>query len=225
MGSEAMLAPRLPSLFEPAQRDVAMPVMETHDTVAAKSANGFASNEARRAPAGEVLLRSVPDSTPPPVQPTTVREELAARHAASVRPALARGETETHRQAVRPTKLSGNADAAHAVVESRVRHEHVHQHVTPAVRDAGDGALLPPRGAVFSAQPMGRDRQGGEAVRQQTRADRHADGMEHEPVVHVSIGRLEVRAGPVPATASRHQDAPRRNAFDDYLRERGKAPS
>ncbi|HET6554175.1 MAG TPA: hypothetical protein VFG49_11615, partial [Dyella sp.] len=46
---------------------------------------------------------------------------------------------------------------------------------------------------------------------------------EHEPVVHVSIGRLEVRAGPAPTAPARRQETPRHSAFDDYLRERGKA--
>jgi hypothetical protein len=39
--------------------------------------------------------------------------------------------------------------------------------------------------------------------------------------VHVSIGRLEVRAAPTNATAPRHAAAARPSALDDYLRQRG----
>ena len=44
-----------------------------------------------------------------------------------------------------------------------------------------------------------------------------------EPVVHVSIGRLEVRAAPVAATPTRRRDGPQPSSLDDYLRQRGKA--
>jgi hypothetical protein len=41
------------------------------------------------------------------------------------------------------------------------------------------------------------------------------------PEVHVSIGRLEVRAAPMPAVRSPRRDAPAQNGLDDYLRQRG----
>jgi hypothetical protein len=223
MGGEALLAPRVPSLFEPVQRDGRMTAVETREVGAPASTNVYERDEAARAPADEAPLRAVPDSDPTSVQSMPVREEVAALRVAPVRSALARNEREAQPQAMRPVKLPSDAEAARPAVESRIRHEHVHHQVTLSAHDADDGALLPPRGAVFSTQPMGRDRHARETARQQARTDRHPDGMEHEPVVHVSIGRLEVRAGPTSAPTSRHPEAPRRNAFDDYLRERGKA--
>ena len=42
-----------------------------------------------------------------------------------------------------------------------------------------------------------------------------------EPVVHVSIGRLEVRASPAAAPAPPRRDMPAPRSLDDYLRQRG----
>lgn len=41
-----------------------------------------------------------------------------------------------------------------------------------------------------------------------------------ETVVHVSIGRIEVRAAPVASTPSRRREEPRPTRLDDYLRQR-----
>jgi hypothetical protein len=41
-----------------------------------------------------------------------------------------------------------------------------------------------------------------------------------EPVVHVSIGRVELRAS-APSKSTRRQDAPQGTSLDDYLRQRG----
>ena len=43
-----------------------------------------------------------------------------------------------------------------------------------------------------------------------------------EPIVHVSIGRLEVRAMPAAAPPARRREAPQPSSLDDYLRQRGK---
>jgi hypothetical protein len=87
-----------------------------------------------------------------------------------------------------------------------------------------EGSLLVPARSVFrtSSAPAGTGRTGfqaahaGEAMR---------SGGSQEPVVHVSIGRLEVRATPAPGKVAQRQDTPRPSALDDYLRQRGKASS
>jgi len=223
MGGEALLTPRVPSLFEPAQRDVLMPVAETHDTGALKSARVFERDEARRTPTGEVPLRTVPGKVAASHTLEPTQEEGAALRVAPMRSVSAHDRTEASQQVMHPERLLPEAQSMPSVTDSRVRHEHVHQHFTLPAKDADDGALLPPRGAVFAAQSIGVDHQDRAASRRHAHTEHPTNRMEHEPVVHVSIGRLEVRAGPVPASTSRHQEVPRRNAFDDYLRERGKA--
>ncbi|WP_201316528.1 hypothetical protein [Dyella sp. EPa41] len=223
MGGEALLVPRVPSLFEPAQRDVLMPVAEAHGAGSPQPANVFAEDEARRAPAGEAPSRSVPEKLTASRRLEPTQEEAAALRIAPIRSALGRDRTEPSQQLMHPVRASSDAQAIPSVMESRVRHEHVHQHVTLPARDADDGALLPPRGAVFPAQSVGLDHRDRGPSRHTARAEHPPQGVEHEPVVHVTIGRLEVRAGAAPASTPRHQEAPRRNAFDDYLRERGKA--
>ena len=44
-----------------------------------------------------------------------------------------------------------------------------------------------------------------------------------EPVVHVSIGRIELRAT-APSKTIRHRDTPQGGSLDDYLRQRGDRP-
>jgi hypothetical protein len=46
-----------------------------------------------------------------------------------------------------------------------------------------------------------------------------------ESVVHVTIGRLEVRAAPAPAAPPRHSSGPRPTSLDDYLRQRSGGPT
>jgi hypothetical protein len=85
------------------------------------------------------------------------------------------------------------------------------------------GALLPASAPVFAAvraapAPPGRSVAARVAA---ARAEGSAAAMS-EPVVHVSIGRLEVRAAPAAAAPSRRREEPRPSSLDDYLRQRGK---
>ena len=43
-----------------------------------------------------------------------------------------------------------------------------------------------------------------------------------EPVIHVTIGRIEVRAAPAPKGASRERQAAPPVALDEYLRQRAR---
>ena len=87
------------------------------------------------------------------------------------------------------------------------------------------GGLLPAPGKVFAAP---------HALLEPARSGRTATPYAHnaqpggrtgtigEPVVHVSIGRLEVRAAPAAGTLpARRSAGPQPASLDDYLRQRG----
>lgn len=92
---------------------------------------------------------------------------------------------------------------------------------------APGGALLPAPVPVFATTggtpaPV---RPGHAAAMHSTRnaqAD-HGNRAGSEPVVHVSIGRLEVRAAPAAAAPPRRREEAQPSSLDDYLRQRGKA--
>ncbi len=88
---------------------------------------------------------------------------------------------------------------------------------------ADEGMLLPPAQSVFRTPPAPITASGSRSPIGHPATAMPPSGT-HEPVVHVSIGRLEVRATPSPGKAVAHrQDAPRSSPLDDYLRQRGKA--
>lgn len=85
-----------------------------------------------------------------------------------------------------------------------------------------EGSLLTPPQSVFRTPPAQTSTVAGRF--HGAHAGQGAQpATSHEPVVHVSIGRLEVRATPAPAKVAQRQDAPRPSPLDDYLRQRGKA--
>ncbi|MEY2159914.1 hypothetical protein [Rhodanobacter sp. FW106-PBR-LB-2-11] len=49
----------------------------------------------------------------------------------------------------------------------------------------------------------------------------HGGAAASKPAVHVSIGRLEVRAAPPASAPPRRRDGPQPGSLDDYLRQRG----
>jgi hypothetical protein len=82
---------------------------------------------------------------------------------------------------------------------------------------------LPAPAPVFAATITAPARSGGAVAARAAaaRTEGKADAA-GEPVVHVSIGRLEVRAAPVAAASPRRRDGPQPSSLDDYLRQRGK---
>ncbi len=96
----------------------------------------------------------------------------------------------------------------------------------PGTRDAEAGSLpmeppLAPGGAIRTPQGAGeptasKNREGSTASEQGSRAD---DSVRH---VHVTIGRVEVRAvAPEPAARTAAPKRPAALSLDEYLRKRG----
>jgi hypothetical protein len=223
IGGEGMLSPRLPSLFEPA-RDAVMPVMaEAREAGPSAVAATVGAREPARDPVGALPLRQVLGESAPVSRAAPVVEGLPALAVHPVRALATRAETDGGPPA-RPQAASlPGPDARPMARQDGVRHEHVHRFDALPRQDADRGALLPPRNPVFPVPPVAMGYTDRGASRQLGQQGREPGQADHEPVVHVSIGRLEVRAGPAATSASRRQESPRRNAFDDYLRERGKA--
>ncbi|WP_143109317.1 hypothetical protein [Dyella sp. OK004] len=237
IGSDSVLTPRLPSLFEPMQRVAVMPpvqgvqverdrlpvgdeVTETPPmpTSRSRAADAVDPVEARRAPL------SVREQMAPPAQ----HERVAFKEASpSVAPQTARPAeaTQLHTTIIRHTE--------HDVVSRdavRPRQTRLEPASTPPMERSREdqGVLLPPAAPVFAtpvatAAPARRP--------ESSRSAAASSGLPHsetgETTVHVSIGRLEVRAAPAAMTAAtpRRQDAARPSSLDEYLRERGKQTS
>jgi hypothetical protein len=102
--------------------------------------------------------------------------------------------------------------------ETHVLHERT---VIESAHDDRLGVLLPPGGPVFATRHEPAPRPAGAAPRSPAGPFADMPREAREPAVHVSIGRLEVRAAPAGAPAPRRQEAPRPSSLDDYLRQRG----
>ncbi|MGB3461143.1 hypothetical protein [Rhodanobacter lindaniclasticus] len=236
IGGEAALAPRLPSLFEPLQR---APVMAMAD-------EGEAPVRARDT---GPMPPAASATTPPPSPPVPAKELIEARAARTASaeqaplPLPGRAATDTppapmpppraaapvRAMAAEPSRVTPVSERTAATPspvsprESRIapsRHEAAHP-------PTAAGALLPAPAPVFattnglpaSSQP---DRAAAMRRPRDVPAGRESR-TSSEPVVHISIGRLEVRAAPTAAAPPRRRDGPRPSSLDDYLRQRGKA--
>lgn len=235
IGSDATLAPRLPSLFEPLPR---APLMTMAD-------EGEASARVRDAgPMPPAAAAAVPPPRPPlpahgSIEPRTARttpaeqvsSQLPERAPTMAPPAPvppSRAATPARAMIAEPSRATSVPERAQATPPhvspraSRIassRHEAAHP-------PTAVGALLPAPAPVFATTS------GPAAPAQHGRAAalRHPRDMQagresrtsREPVVHVSIGRLEVRAAPAAAAPPRRRDGPQPSSLDDYLRQRGK---
>lgn len=232
VGSEAMmLSPRLPSLFEPAGRGAAAVVEESLQVPAAVPTERTFEPEPADARQSERKTgraeASVPALVPrqakevsgqaAPRERVVVVDErrLPAPHLASPRepsaePVMSRTQSRNDRM---------QAGELQPVRETHILRERIAA-ATP--RDEHIGALLPPAQPVFATRHEPEAR-ATHPARKETQAGALADAPREsrEPVVHVSIGRLEVRAASASAPAPRRQEAPRPSALDDYLRQRG----
>ncbi len=232
IGSEAALAPRLPSLFEPSQR---APTLALGD-------EGEAPVQGREAPAASAAMpaalqvqsphaagpaeRSRASATPTDPAPTSAPAQAVApaqRHTLSS-PALElapRNTPPVERPAVPST--AGHPDTTNS--PSPVPPRHARLAPRPAsVSQPACGSLRPAPVPVFAAPRVGpASAPPGQAVARRAAAAPVASeiGASSEPVVHVSIGRLEVRAVAPTGAASRRRDGPQPSGLDDYLRQRG----
>ncbi|WP_447736818.1 hypothetical protein [Rhodanobacter soli] len=233
IGSETTLAPRLPSLFEPLQR---APIMPPADVGEAPPDRRDAVPAMRAVPV-EAPTSATPASTSarPAAAPVMPIERVAAGPASAATSAARHasappivGERAATPAVDRPAAPSVSVRPAMPASplpvqprQARVAPDRQQTARTPAP----NGVLLPAPAPVFAATLAAPARSGrtvaarAAAARTEGKAD--AAG---EPVVHVSIGRLEVRAAPAAAAPPRRRDGPQPGSLDDYLRQRaGKA--
>ena len=231
IGGETALAPRLPSLFEPLQRTPIVSLAEEGETPSRHSA---------------AATPAAPAAVPAPSTPLDMLAQQTVGRAMPVDsiPASAAVATPLPRDATRPSPVA-SAPVPPPAVERAVapsaatspvgalpsspvppRQTRITVDRHEPLPPPSSGSLLSTPTLVFSTSP------GVPApVRPSTGAARHARATPigarsetaSEPVVHVSIGRLEVRAPPAPAAPTRHREQPRPGSLDDYLRQRGKA--
>ena len=241
LGDEPALSPRLPSWFEPVAAGTATtPAWDSGEAEApgatrqaiAPAEPAAAPPPATRMHAESALAmpaRQAMSSTPPPVQP------FAARRIAPIERELATLEP---RELQRPAKSepAPMPNAARVPSTDVLRPAPVAVPVRVEVAKADvpvraappTGVLLPPTTPVFppaqhgntAREPLTEARARG----RDTAATRRA-APPAEPVVHVSIGRIEVRAAAAPAAApARRREERAAGGLDDYLRQRqGKA--
>jgi hypothetical protein len=231
IGSETALAPRLPSLFEPLQR---APIMSLADAGEAPPPERREAAPAMHAVPVEAPTSAAPASTsarPAAARVAPIERVVAttsASAAASAAPHASAPSTVGERAFTpavdRPAAPSVSARPAMPAPplpvqprQTRVAPDRPETARTPA----SNGALLPAPAPVFAAPRTApvRSERTVAARAAAARTEGKADAAS-EPVVHVSIGRLEVRAAPV-AAAARRREGPQPGSLDDYLRQRG----
>lgn len=230
-----MLEPRLPSLFESPQRAPPMPPpgRELDPEVRSRAASASAA-----APIAAVREEN---ATPPPPQPlfsAAVRVASAAalvvatatdKRAPHLAPLVP--HTERHPRdgnaptaSAAPLRLRERLAASSSLLLQPTILTQIAALIPPP--RAPRGALLPPtipllQGFADAPPASLSPRISGARAASIERARQAAP----ETVVHVSIGRLEVRAAAGPAASARPRQGPRPGSLDDYLRQRGKVPS
>jgi hypothetical protein len=231
IGSETALMPRLPSLFEPLQRAPIMPLAD----------EGEAPPDWREAaPAVHAMPVEAPTSAAsastsvqPAAAPVTSIEHgvaavsasaaaSAAQHASALSTVSARAFTPAVDRPAAPSVSARPAMPAAPLPVPPRRTRVAPDRLETAQTPVSNGALLPSPVPVFAATPAA-SAWSGRAVAARAAAAR-AEGQASaagEPVVHVSIGRLEVRAAPIAADLPRRRDGPQPSSLDDYLRQRG----
>ncbi len=228
IGGEPMLTPRLPSLFEPMQPAVGMAPPEEAAYANATPARALVHEEVtqREVPKNNVVrIETVVSPTPrnTPVEPVSTHERTTVPGerlpvTAAVWPAIPPSESAEETSSARPTREVHAADDRLVVRDRHLWHE---LPAASALPHEESGALLPPRMPVFRSRQDSNAADASVAARRAPTATTEATRANSEPVVHVSIGRLEVRAAPAAAAMPRRQEAPR-SSLDDYLRQRGK---
>lgn len=231
IGGETTLAPRLPSLFEPLQR---APIMPLADAREAPPPERCEAAPAMQAVPAEALTSAAPARTsarPAAARVAPIAHVVAATSAsaaasaaqyASAPPIVGeRASTPAVDRPASPSVLARPATPAPLPVQPRQVRVAPDRQET-ARTPASNGALLPTPASVFAA-PRTAPARSERTVATRAAAARtegKADGA-GEPVVHVSIGRLEVRAAPVAAAPPRRREGPQPGSLDDYLRQRG----
>jgi hypothetical protein len=235
IGSETMLAPRLPSLFEPQAASI-MPATVEMGAIEEPRSTQVApdvADAARRDPAREpepLPSERRPDGATLKLAQSDTTQRSVSRIASqpAIETTLPLSHVET-KEIAQPTTTDRTRRhvASREPVEPRASRVSLKSQ-TPSVieRPPETGELLPPAKPVFASTYNLGDLPARTAEAMHSRSIGAAGhrAEQSEPVVHVSIGRLEVRAAPnSQTTPARRNDAPRSSSLDDYLRQRGKA--
>lgn len=232
VGGESMLSPRLPSVFEP-QRPLPMGFPEEAREIEAPAPPQVTTMQGRVGTPSEARVPPARAAVPAvimAVTSTSPARPAAKRHEAHAEPApmtaLVGRKLTTEPDHSPPSRAPLVPTALErAAATSPVQRERMVDVLSATEgRNATDeGTLLTPAQSVFRTPPApvaatARGFPGGH------HAQALAASAAPEPVVHVSIGRLEVRATPSPGKpAVQRQDAAQSSPLDDYLRQRGKA--
>jgi hypothetical protein len=237
IGNETMLAPRLPSLFEPQAASIMPATFETNaiEEPGITQAAPDVADAARRDPA---MQRS---PSPRELQPDRASLKQARSQPDAVQRPASRVETQPAIETTRrssdvavkkmaqptTTERARRQTTPREPVEPRASRVSSEQQTPPVTVPLPEtGVLLPPAKSVFASTKNLGDlpARAAEAMHSRSIAAVGHRAEKSEPVVHVSIGRLEVRAAANNATTpARRNDAPRPSSLDDYLRQRGKA--
>ena len=235
-GGETVLAPRLPSLFEPMQRAPIMPFSdagetapEHHETAAVSAVTTTAPARSPHAPVAATAdaARGAPVAVEPGTAPSPMRATPGTPGNVpqpSPKTALPAPSAVVERSVTLP--MPPEALAARPVRPRQTRRIVMEQpEPGEPSRSEANGALLAASTPVFGttrvAEAPGRSFHA--TAMRPLAAPAGPGNASSEPVVHVSIGRLEVRAAPAAATAPHRHDGPQPSSLDDYLRQRAKA--
>jgi hypothetical protein len=236
IGNTSMLTPRLPSLFEPQAASIMPATFETN--AIEEQGNPQAAPDVAEAAHREPGIEQSPSSMEArpneatrkqaPSQPDATQRSASRVATQSSIETTMRSSDVAAKNLVQPTatdRPSRHATPREPVVPRMARVSAEPQ--APAIaRPPETGVLLPPARPVFvSTRNLGDlPARAAEAMYSRSASAAMLRAEQSETVVHVSIGRLEVRAAPNNATTPpRRNDAPRPSTLDDYLRQRGKA--
>jgi len=233
IGGESMLAPRLPSLFEPLQPTPIMPSAEAGDARAsgADRTSQAAATPAMARPPSARAVEPIRRDTPHLMSPERAASSEPASAAAIPRDPAGPPAPVTS-AALRVARVERFAEPVRSEDSSKAQPPSTVQPWT--TRIAADrpeakpapvaGSLWPAPEPVFSRPDASSEAaRSGRATASPRRTAPVGNSSETagESVVHVSIGRLEVRAAPSAAAPLRRRPGPQPASLDDYLRQRG----
>lgn len=227
------LAPRLPSLFEPLQRAPLMAVAETTEAAPEpRRANAHSETTEQRAdppaPRPRAAATAEPSQASPSLRAADASPAVSSTKPPQATPALEKAVVATHQSepapaaALRPSPRVMPASPPPSPILPRALRR-APEPTSVATATPATGSLLPPATPVFATPPMAASaRAAAGAARRASTTTSSPAAAAPEPVVHVSIGRIEVRAAPTPTAPARRRDGPQPASLDDYLRQRGK---
>lgn len=229
LGSESMLSPRLPSLFEPAGRGgaavteepvqiQAAPAVERTQEQAVPNVRRIESKVLAQAPELAPARSSAHASTAQADrhEHSIVTEEV--RLFSASKPSVREAAIEPASPRTVSRQEPASTGELQPLKETRILRERT---TIETSHEEAPGELLPPGQPVFATRPEAGARRTDASSPAPAKALAGTAPPSSEPAVHVSIGRLEVRAAPTNATAPRAAAPSRPSALDDYLRQRG----